>query len=129
MKAIAQAALTGMTRRLPARIPGTGAIGVAAALLCAGIVSLTLLRCESRYEYFIVEVDRLEVPDSLSCNDTLQVRLFGKIGVNSSYELDLIDAGPGVTALTSRFGEDATGKPIRYSTCSSHCENAMMSTR
>ncbi len=58
------------------------------------VVFLTTIRCrepQPRYDYFIIKVDSMNVPDSVSHNDSLSVRLFGTIGGNGAYSLDRID--------------------------------------
>jgi len=68
---------------------------IAVVLLCLAITSLALLRCDRsqpRYDYFIVKVDSLAVPDSFPHTESLRVQLFGTIGRNGAYTLDRVDA-------------------------------------
>ena len=73
----------------------TGLAGGIAVLLGLGILCLAQLHCDlsgPKYDYFVVRVNSLAVPDSLPHTDTLRIRLFGTIGSSSLYTLDRIDS-------------------------------------
>ncbi|MBI4727609.1 hypothetical protein HY768_10410 [candidate division TA06 bacterium] len=42
--------------------------------------------------YFVVKVDSITVPDSISRSDTLKIRLYGTIGNNGNYSFDRYEA-------------------------------------
>ncbi len=47
---------------------------------------------EPAISYFVVKVDSISVPDTLSHSDTLRIKFYGTIGSNSNYSFDHVEA-------------------------------------
>ena len=62
---------------------------LAAALTALSSCSKTT---EPMVSYFVVQVDSISVPDSISRSDTLQIKLYGAIGSNGNYSFDRYEA-------------------------------------
>jgi hypothetical protein len=58
------------------------------------VISNTLVSCfkGERVEYYIVKIDSISAPDTVSMRDTLTIKLWAIIGYNTSYRFSLFEA-------------------------------------
>jgi len=66
--------------------------------ICFAVLSVIALfasctkTTEPMISYFVVKVDSLAIPDTISQSDTLKIKLYGTIGNNGNYSFDHYEA-------------------------------------